>query len=773
MLVITPAPTVGQAGGLEGRVWDPGGAPVYAAAVQLTPADGVTPTREAETNRVGYFRIEDLAPGAYMLRAVRLGFQEATREVVIRPGGRTEVNLTLVVAAVEVEGVAVEAERSRERARFADEAGVTVRELAAAELKLIPGLAESDPVRAVELLPGVISTSDFSSAFNVRGGSADQNLILLDGLPILSPFHLGGLFSVFNSDMVGRAELRSGGFPAEFGGRVSSVLNIETDPGTGNFRGDAALSLLASRLALGGGVPDAVREGLGLRSARWRASARRSYFDQVLKPVFEFPYHLIDLQGIFEAWTAGGSRFSLTGYTGDDVLRLTSLDDEDFPLRVDWRWGNDLLGGRFTIPRSGGGMVELRAGVSRFGTGLRFPDFDDSEFRSRITQVFFGTDAEHRLGRHWHLKGGVALDRLSYDNLAVSGGTEFAGGRGSGWLVGSYLQGEWRRGEEWIVELGTRLDSWSPSPGEQQWVLSPRMAAKRFLGDGDLAIKIAAGRYAQFLHSLRDEELPLGLDVWVLAGERAPHVESDQVQLGVEGFLGDGWFASLEGYARGFEGVITNNLADDPNDELDDLVAGDGFSYGADLYVRRSAPGLNGWITISWLKSERTFPDFRSGFVPAPSLTYPPLFDRRLDVDLVVRYPLPWGLQGGFRWNFGSGLPFTRPLGAYTYLAPELSALGRLVWQVDEEGDDDFTAFGVALGPRNGQRYPAYHRLDVSFRKSFTKSWGRLIPYVDVLNVYNRKNVLFYFFEYDEQPPVRSGISMFPILPSFGLEVSF
>lgn len=762
-----------QSGGVEGRVFESEGTPIYLATVQLISAGESETIRGAETDRVGYYRIEDVAPGRYVLRVVRFGFDERRRDVSIVAGERAILDVTLAPAAVQLTGVSVEAERNRERSRFRDDAGATVRELAGAELQIIPGFAEPDPLRAMELLPGVISTSDFSSAFNVRGGSADQNLILLDGIPIFNPFHLGGLFSVFNTDMIARAELQSGGFAAEYGGRVSSVLNVESDPGGGDLQGDAGLSLLATRLALGGGLSAGLRDEIGLQRARWRVSARRSYFDALLKPVFDFPYHLMDFQGVFEGWTKGGSRLSVTAYSGDDVLRLTNLDEEDFPLRVDWTWGNTLVGARLTSPHSGGGMTELRAGYSRFATGLRFPDFDDTDFSSRISQLILGADVERRVGRHWTVKGGAGADRLSYDNLAVSGGTEFASGNEEGWLLGSYLQGTFREGEDWIVEVGGRVDLWTGTRGDRIVSSSPRLSVKRFFGGGDLAVKASAGRYTQFLHSLRDEELPLGLDVWVVTGRRAPHVESDQVQLGIEGFFGQGWFVSLEGYARSFDGVITNNLADDPNDKLDDLLAGDGYAYGADLYVRRSGPGLGGWLTVSLLRTERSFPDFQSGLTPPPDITYPPLFDRRVDVDLVLRRDLPWGVETGIRWNLGTGLPYTRPRGSYYYLSPRVLTPGKVEWAVGDEDDDGFGAYGVALGPRNAQRYPTYHRLDVGFRKTITRSWGVLTPYLNILNVYNRRNVLFYFFEYDQLPPVRSGISMFPVLPSLGMEVSF
>ena len=171
-----------------------------------------------------------------------------------------------------------------------------------------------------------------------------------------------GFFSVFNADMIQRAELQSGGFPAKYGGRVSSVLDVQSDPGDGSWQVDGGISLLATRVAIGGGLPEGARERVGLRNARWRVSGRRSYLDQLARAFADFPYHLTDLQGAFEGWTRGGNRFSLTAYTGRDVLALTDLDNEDFPLLIDWDWGNDLLGMRWTHPRDDGGLVELRTG---------------------------------------------------------------------------------------------------------------------------------------------------------------------------------------------------------------------------------------------------------------------------------------------------------------------------------------------------------------------------------------------------------------------------
>jgi hypothetical protein len=272
---------------------------------------------------------------------------------------------------------------------------------------------------------------------------------------------------------------------------------------------------------------------------------------------------------------------------------------------------------------------------------------------------------------------------------------------------------------------------------------------------------------------MRDEELPLGLDIWVLAGERAPQTVSDQIQGGIEGYHDIDWFWSLEGYYRDFQGVVTFNNADNPNDPLDDILSGSGTAWGIDAMIRKETGAVTGWIAASFLRADRTFPDLLSPIQPSPTTTYSPIFDRRVDLDFVLQYPAPWGWEGGLRWNFGTGIPYTRALGAYSYYTPRYVEGGGLDWTGSEDNVDRQGGYGVVVGARNGARYPNYHRLDVSFRRAFPKSWGSMTPYVNLVNAYNQRNVLFYFYQYDAAPPSRSGISMFPVLPTIGLEITF
>lgn len=756
-------PAAAQNSAISGRVWSVDGLLLDAAGVRLVAASDTTRQRVTETDRTGYFAFRDVAPGAWVLIVTRLGYARHEEPVEITAGEPLEIDITLETQAIVLEGIQVDAERSRARVRFEESAGTTVQDINRVTMKALPTLAETDPIRAVEVLPGVNTVSDFTAAFNVRGGSADQNLILLDYIPVFNPFHLGGIFSVVNADMVQRAELRAGGFPAEYGGRVSSVLTVETDVGDGEFSVDAGVSLLASRVAVDGSLPKGFTDQMGLATTRWRVSARRSYLDLLVKPWFKFPYHLTDLQGAFEAWSRGGGRLRITGYTGRDVLDLVDVGDN--PLPIQWEWGNDAVGGSWTNPMSGGGSMDAGASYSRFISDFEFTE-TRSRFTSNIEESAVRANLEVRPTGRTRWKSGVAGKRVVFDNRIEAGGTVFNESAGSGWEAAAYSQIHWTPNTGWLLEGGLRIDHWLPDPGDSETTLSPRFAVKRFLRDRNAAVRLAGGRYSQFVHSLRDEEVPLGVDFWVLAGTRAPRIVSDQLQLGVESFLGTGdeWYASLEGYYRTFDGVVSVNAAEDPNDELDDLVAGDGWSYGVDLFLRRDRGATTGWVTVSFLRTERTFPDTRSGLDPPPVLTYPPIFDRRVDIDFVLRRPLNWwGVVAGIRANFGTGIPYTRPLGQYDVYRRRLA-----------DGLLDYNnGSAVALGPRNGSRYPARHRLDLSFRKTIEKDWGRLVPYLSIINLYNQKNVLFYFYDFEPDPPTRSGVSMIPFLPTFGVEVSF
>jgi len=771
-------------GTIRGRIRTEVAFPMEDATAHLFAAADSTAHRVAMSDRLGFFAFHDLPPGDYVLTVGRIGYAPLEEEITLGSGTVAQLDLELAEQPVALEEVQVDGFGTRHRARFRQSAGETIQEIDRAQLRSIPGVAEPDPMRTLDALPGVTKLSDIGASFHVRGGSADQNLVLLDGVPIFNPFHSLGLFSVFSADMVRRTELRSGGFPAEYGGRTSSVLLVESDLGDGKFGVDAGVTLLTARISVAGGLPEATREKFGLASVRWRIGTRRSYADALTKPFLSapFPYYLQDRQAGFEVWTKGGSRLRLTTYSGRDVANLTDIErldgrnpevlpDQD----VKWRWGNRAIGIAWTRPRSGGGALDVHGSYSRFQGDFNLSEFAAPLLTTAIHNTTLGADLEHRFGSRTRWKSGLLARYLDYSGESRGKpSTLLPTDASSGLGVGVYTQADWTPSRRWLVEGGLRLDLWQSRGGGVKAV-SPRVAVKRFLQHGRWAVHASAGKYVQFLQSVRDESLPIAIDPWVLTGNAGgawvPPVVSRQVQGGVEGFLDDDdeWFASAEAYHRNYDGLATRNWGEDPWTPDDDVLIGTGRSFGADVVLRKNRGPITGWVSLSLLKATRKFPESGSDPEAGSMIEFPADFDRRVEVDLVVQRRLPWDVDAGLRWSFGTGLPHTR-LVPYQIPRPQIIDLGL------SEGEENV----VWLGPRNGERYPVRHRLDISLRKVVRKRWGLITPYLNLINVYNRKNVVQYVYDrhyrsFGGSNSVRGrrGLALVPFLPTFGVEVSF
>ena len=316
------------------------------------------------------------------------------------------------------------------------------------------------------------------------------------------------------------------------------------------------------------------------------------------------------------------------------------------------------------------------------------------------------------------------------------------------------------------MEGGLRLDHWFDSGTST----SPRIALKRFLWNGRWAVRLDAGRYVQFLQSVRDESIPIALDSWVLAGNEVSPLVSRQFQGGLEGFFGsdDEWFASAVGFHRGYEGLAARNWADDPGDRSDDFRSGTGRSFGAEFLLRRNRGATTGWVSVSLLKATRRFPDQGHAGLDnvVPTVEYPPAFDRRLAVDLVVQRRLPWNVEGGLRWSLGTGLPYTRHVDVLRQ-SPEddRSAAG----QPGDGGLAGPEERRTVSGASPARHQPAQGDPEALGRDdSLAQRAQRVQPQErGVLRVHSTTSA------YGIGQPARRGWSLVPILPTFGVEVSF
>ena len=635
---------------------------------------------------------------------------------------------------------------SARRADFEDVAQTSTVTIAAADIRATPGLLEADVLRTVQLLPGTVSRNDYTIGYNVRGGETDQNLILLDGMPVFNPSHLGGLFSTFDANAVGSADFLTGGFPAGYSGRLSSVLDLRLRDGNAEeFQFSGQVSLLASKFLAEGPVPGG---GTVL------AGARRTYADQVVAAFSqeELPYYFTDLISRARWPLPRGGEVVVSGYWGRDDLGLNLVAGSASRDRVDlaFNWGNRLLGARARVP-AGRGWIAPRIGISDFTSTLGLlPDFArfDNSARLHVASLEWRPLPEAR--HDVRVGGSVERYEMFYDLSSPTLGTRFFSAHYQPTVWAAWLDDEWRAGHGLRLRPGVRLEHVA---GAGFTGIAPRVAAKVFL-TGDLAVTGSAGRYYQPIHSIRDQELPITIyEFWIGADGNVPVARSDHLVAGLERWVGQQWEFTFETYHKTFRNLITNKRADDPRVDGDEFVTLEGEASGFDLLVRRHVGRVRGWVAWSYTRAARRFED---------GVAFAPAHDRRHTINLVLQAPGPLGSEMGVRWGYGSPLPYTPFIGEWDHR----------VYSATAHAFEDSNTEPIA-GPINSARYPAYSRLDVGFRWSFAKFGGLWQPFLNLVNTYNRRNVFLYFFDYLDAPPTRTGVSQLPLLPTFGLEFNF
>jgi hypothetical protein len=722
----------------------------------------------ALSDAAGHFALTEVVPGRYTLSTRQLGYRTLEAPVVVRAGETTRVQLRLTIAPVTLAPVRARARSGeRERERFELSPGVGTLSLTPSTVTNVPSLGEPDLLRAVQLLPGVNARNDFSSGYNVRGGESDQNLILLDGYPIYNPFHLGGLFSTFLDETVGSIDLLTGGFGAAYGGRLSSVLDVSSsEPARSGLHGTAGLSVIASSLSLGSASADG-------RSS-WMVAGRRTYADKLVAALSDrtFPYHFSDAQfhGV-RALGAGDLRLEVTAYAGADVL------DGDFAALGDsarasagagtftFDWENQVVGATLRdLWREGARLpllgaadsvgAEQRVSFTRFATKLDVGAGSVSLANS-VGELRLAGDLRWHRGSHERRIGYDASSyAVRYDVRSASSSVPLFSLEQRPTAGALYYQEGWRPTRRLIAEAGVRLEHL----GGRRWTgLSPRASLKYFVTP-DLAISAAAGEYAQWLHSLNREDVPVRVfDFWVASDEFVEVSRARHYVLGLEQWLGPLRFARVEGWVKQYDHLLEQNTAEDPSRRGDEFLASEGTSYGLDVLLRQLEMGpFGGWVAYTYGVSARQ----REGD------GYWPGHDRRHNVNVVGTWKPGERYTFSARLGLASGTPYT-------------DIVGQLVRRTyNPIGRGFFTGSPLANidpvgGVHNGSRYPLFQRLDLGVSRAGFWRGMRVTPYLSVVNAYNAKNVFIYTFDYMHNPPTRKASSQFPLLPSVGVTVSF
>jgi len=659
----------------------------------------------------GYYIIQEIAPGNYTIMVSYIGFDISRQPLSIVEGQSVKIDIGLVEQVVELTEVEVTAEKLQRRNNIQP----SKINLSPRMMKAAPALAEPDLFRTIQALPGVLTTSEFSTGLVIRGGNTDQNLIMLDGITVYNPSHLGGLFSNFIVDGVKEAELIKGAYNAEYGGRLSAVLNVISREGNKNeFKGKANLSLLSAQTTL---------EGPFYKGA-WILSGRRTYFDLVLPKVLPAetaenipPYYFYDIQGHVFSDLSPKDRFSLSYYSGiDDIIFDT--------FGLNGRWGNNTISAHyrrvFNEKLVGNFLVANSQFFTRFGLGgsgglISDNGIDDitvsgnfSWFASSASTVKFGI--QHKtLGFEYTNK---FQDSTQFE--IKTSPTEFA----------TYIKMKKEYNDLFIIEPGIRINFYNVYPDSIYPDL--RLGLKYLLTD-DRYINFSVGNYHQFISTFQDDFNPSILDNWIAADESVAPGKSIQLVLGYEEYIRNMYKIQVEGYYKDLKNLLTyeerrsTTDAEVSDENLADIVTpADGYAYGYELFGQKMTGKLSGWLAYTFSVSRKIM----TSVYAESEQEYYTNWDRTHAFSALGNYQFNKKWEMNWRLALQSGQAFTPILGYYIQKFPESP----------EE------VFRTIPGSRNSARYEPYSRLDIGMVYHAKIGNTNIDIFFQIINTLNRKN---------------------------------
>jgi len=703
-------------------------------------------------------------------------------------------------SALELETVVVEAEKQY---RIEEDAQMSRMEIPIEQIKKIPALlGENDVMKALQLLPGVQSGGEGQSGLYVRGGSPDQNLVLLDGVPVYNVSHVLGVFSVFNADAIKNVTLTKGGFPARYGGRLSSVLEINMKEGNmKEFHGEGSIGTISSKLTLEGPI---IKDKMS-----FIVSGRRTYLDLLAKPFialannanqndgfdekFGLKLYFYDLNAKLNYKLNDNHRLYLSAYSGADVFGVNyeysdgdGSNTEEFSGGLDWgnlisslRWNyriNNKLFANTTLNYSNYKIDIPTTFSSTYerennGTTESITESASINYRSGIRDFSGKVDFDYIPNPSNYIRFGANLTHHTYTPGVVSFEAEFSD-TNIDTLIGDnvtesyetslYVEDEISMGKL-KANVGMHFSMFNVE-GKTYTSLQPRLGL-RYLLPRDYALKASFSTMTQFINLLTSEALSLPTDLWVPSTARVKPQESWQAALGMAKTFNDKYEFSVEGYYKQMTNVISFKEGSSfafgfEEDWQNKITQGDGEAYGLELFLQKKRGKTTGWIgyTLSW--NNRTFEEINGGE------TFPFRYDRRHDISVVAMHQFNERVSLSGAWIFGTGNAFTLPRFRYPYA---------------QQGGF-FSGEIESLGKKNDFRMTNYHRFDISLE--LTKQKKRVLRtwVFGVYNTYFHSNPYFVIprtkFNVDENgndtsERVYSEVSILPIIPSISYKIKF
>jgi hypothetical protein len=729
--------------------------------------------RGTTSNQYGFFSLT-LAKGSYQLVVSYIGYD--SRLIDINFEENKTINVLLIPSSSYLNNVTVTTRKRENNVKSAQMGKV---DLNINTIKSLPSLfGEVDVLKSLQLLPGVRNAGEGNSGFYVRGGGPDQNLIMLDEAVVYNTGHLFGFFSVFNSDAIKSLSLIKGGMPAQYGGRLSSVIDIAMKDGNMNkTQVDAGIGLIASRIAIQGRIKK--------NKASYLISARRTYIDLLVKPFipksnsfYGSGYYFYDLNAKINYKFSEKDRLYLSGYFGRDKFDFNNAKRS---FKTDIPWGNSTATLRWNHVFS----KKLFSNTSLIYNDYKF-DFGGSQndlslkLSSGIKDLNAKTDFDFYATPEHKLKFGGQYTFHTFLPSVASGKQDtviFAPANVQKKYANEfalYLQDDWDVTKRIRLNYGLRyslfqqvgrytaytqdaygnkLDSVVYGNGDvikSYGGFEPRVTLRYSINDLS-SIKVAVTRNLQYIHLVSNAGTTLPTDIWVPSTYRVKPQIGWQYALGYfRNFNNNVFETSFELYYKNMQNQIEYREGYTPNtlkDPEEDFVFGKGWSYGAELFINKVKGRFTGWVgyTISW--TWRRFPDLNN------DEKYPSKYDRRHDLSIVGSYELTK------KWKFSS---------VFVFGTGNAISLPERFYFVDGVLTQEFSHI-------NAYRMAPYHRLDLSAtyipqhkkQRKYTSNWV-----FSIYNVYSRLNPYFYY--YDQQGSAANGtltvtakqVSLFPIIPS-------
>jgi hypothetical protein len=722
------------------------------------PSQGVT------TNTYGFYSMT-LDEGTYRVAVSYLGFQDQIFSVELNKNSTLNVKM---MEGVLIDEIVISAEKEDVKKNVEGTQMGTI-DIPVENIKKLPAIfGEVDILKSIQLLPGVLSSGEGNAGFYVRGGGPDQNLVLLDEAVVYNSGHMLGFFSVFNADALKNTTLIKGSMPANYGGRLSSVLDIQMKEGNNkHYQVEGGVGIISSRLTVQGPV---VKD-----KSSFIISGRRTYILDLIQPALKGSnfegtnYYFYDLNTKWNYTFSDKNRLFFSGYFGNDVLKFRQ-PNRDFSFDLPYgnktgtlRW-NHLFSTKMFMNVSAvyndyrfqfnGGqddfVFKLFSGVKDWNLKVDFENYPDTKHTLR-----YGVNYTYHT---------LTPNTASASNGEVDFNTTFKPKYANESAV--YFMDDMKIGRRWAVNSGMRFSVFqqlgpytSKLTGKEFGTfetakiytgVEPRVSINYKTGN-DFSIKSGVAVTTQYLHLVSNSSSTLPADVWVPSTEIVKPQRGVQYALGFfKNFSNDTYETSFEVYYKNLRNQIdyADNYVNDISKEVEDaFVFGKGRAYGAEFFVKKAKGKLNGWIGYTLSRSERSFEDIEGG------RWYPAIYDRTNDLSVVVNYKPSKKWDLGAIFIYGTGKLFT-PVRGFFFVEQNVN---------------------LFYGPRNSSRLDDYHRLDLSAtytpkpdsKKKFKGSWT-----FSIYNTYNRKNP--FFVNFDTKTDFQSGIStitgskitIFPLIPS-------